>query len=363
MTKEIATLPQAPRKKLVEKFADKYGVDGDKLMNTLKATCFKTKDRPPSNEEMMALLVVADQYGLNPFTREIFAFPDKQRNGIVPVVGVDGWSRIINGHKALDGIEFCYSDELTVPDGGKECPKWCDAIIYRKDRARPTVVREYLDEVYRAPFKPSMKGPWQTHTKRFLRHKALIQCARIAFGFSGIYDEDEAERIIDVTPVDVPPRPQLGDFEKKTPEEVKIFALFDEFGNRLGEFPNDEYVEACITHILAFTDLEPLENFWENNPGASNNVEIVPAYDEAKADLLRDQTPDPLKDDEWDAWTGNFISNCKTMPDVASINKLFADKKDDLEKIEKERPELYSEILVFHNLSEISGPVDKVEKS
>lgn len=30
-----------------------------------------------------------------------------------------------------------------------------------------------------------------------LRHKALIQCARVAFGFSGIYDEDEARRIDD----------------------------------------------------------------------------------------------------------------------------------------------------------------------
>ena len=28
-----------------------------------------------------------------------------------------------------------------------------------------------------------------------LRHKALIQCARIAFGFAGIYDEDEGQRI------------------------------------------------------------------------------------------------------------------------------------------------------------------------
>lgn len=28
-----------------------------------------------------------------------------------------------------------------------------------------------------------------------LRHKAMIQCARIAFGFTGIYDEDEAQRI------------------------------------------------------------------------------------------------------------------------------------------------------------------------
>jgi hypothetical protein len=76
--------------------------------------------------------------------------------------------------------------------------------MYRKDRSRPIVVREYLDEVYRAPFKEGMKGPWQTHTKRFLRHKAMIQCSRIAFGFVGIFDQDEAERIAesekDITP-------------------------------------------------------------------------------------------------------------------------------------------------------------------
>src|SRR3546814_15877124 len=45
-------------------------------------------------------------------------------------------------------------------------------------------------------------GPWQSHPKRMLRHKAMIQCARIAFGFTGIFDEDEAQRIVerDVTP-------------------------------------------------------------------------------------------------------------------------------------------------------------------
>jgi TRAP-type uncharacterized transport system substrate-binding protein len=34
-----------------------------------------------------------------------------------------------------------------------------------------------------------------------LRHKTLIQGARIAFGFAGIYDEDEAKRIIEADPV------------------------------------------------------------------------------------------------------------------------------------------------------------------
>ena len=40
-------------------------------------------------------------------------------------------------------------------------------------------------------------GPWASHPKRMLRHKAMIQCARLAFGYGGIYDQDEAERIVE----------------------------------------------------------------------------------------------------------------------------------------------------------------------
>jgi phage recombination protein Bet len=198
----------APHRKLIERFAERYYIDPDKLLVILKATAFKQKEGEVSNEQMAALLVVADQYGLNPFTREIFAFPDKQ-NGIVPVVGVDGWSRIINDHPQSDGFKFRQSEKMTTPPDGKECPEWMEVIIYRKDRSRPIVVREYIDEVYRPlgtypdgnRHKP---GPWQTHTKRFFRHKTLIQGGRIAYGFSGIFDDDEAERIIEGQSVRVP---------------------------------------------------------------------------------------------------------------------------------------------------------------
>ena len=139
-----------------------------------------------SNEQLMALCIVADQYKLNPWTREIYAFPDKN-NGIVPVVGVDGWSRIINEHPQFDGVDF--------KDGGD----YCECIIHRKDRARPVSVREYLSECARNTV------PWQSHPKRMLRHKALIQCARLAFGFAGIYDPDEAERIAEADKVSAPP--------------------------------------------------------------------------------------------------------------------------------------------------------------
>lgn len=155
--------------------------DGAELVETLKATAFKGQ---VSNAQMTALLVVANQYGLNPWTKEIYAFPDKN-NGIVPVVGVDGWARIINSHPQFDGMDFEQDHEA------------CTCIIYRKDRSHPIKVTEYMDECRR------QTGPWQSHPKRMLRHKAMIQCARLAFGYAGIYDLDEAERIVESAEIDM----------------------------------------------------------------------------------------------------------------------------------------------------------------
>jgi len=149
--------------------------DTGELVGILKSTAFKSNVQV-TDAQMSALLIVANQYGLNPWTKEIYAFPDK--GGIVPVVGVDGWSRIINGNPAFDGMDFIQDDES------------CTCRIYRKDRSHPVAVTEYMSECKRANV-----GPWQSHPKRMLRHKAMIQCARLAFGFAGIYDQDEAERI------------------------------------------------------------------------------------------------------------------------------------------------------------------------
>ncbi len=108
------------------------------------------------------------------------------------MVGVDGWTRIINNHEAFDGMEFEQDAES------------CTCKIYRKDRGHPTVVTEYMTECRRDT------GPWKSHPRRMLRHKAMIQAARLAFGYGGIYDQDEAERIRDMGEaerVDAAPEP------------------------------------------------------------------------------------------------------------------------------------------------------------
>ena len=116
---------------LIVKMAERYAVDPDKFMATLKQTAFKQRDKEEviTNEQMMALLVVADQYRLNPFTKEIYAFPDKN-NGIVPVVGIDGWSRILNNHEQFDGLELKFSDKHVTLEGMKvPCPEWIEVDV------------------------------------------------------------------------------------------------------------------------------------------------------------------------------------------------------------------------------------------
>lgn len=165
--------------------AERYGMLPGALYDTLKASVF----RGANDNEFQALCLISKTYGLNPLLKEIYAFPS--RGGVVPMVGVDGYTAMMHRQPDFDGMEFAYS-ENTVPAGNvKAAPEWVECRIYRKSCSRPTVVREYMDECWRPT------EPWKTHPRRMLRHKALCQCVRTAFGFSGVYsDADEIEAAV-----------------------------------------------------------------------------------------------------------------------------------------------------------------------
>lgn len=178
-------LPAGERQGIIQWAGQHFGVDAGKVLATMKSTCFRgpkegNEFKEPTDAEVAALLIVAREHGLNPFLKEIYAFPAKG-GGIVPIVSIDGWINIVNRHPEYNGVEFIYADSSK--------PDWIECHIYRKDRAHPIRVRELMAECKRAT------GPWESHPTRMLRHKAFIQCARVAFGFAGIYDPDEGEVI------------------------------------------------------------------------------------------------------------------------------------------------------------------------
>lgn len=192
MSTAVATLPQdnpQPRSVLVA-MSNRYGMEPQAFEATLRATVVQGQ---VSREQFAAFLLVAKEYGLNPLTKEIYAFPS--RGGIQPIVSVDGWANLINSQPACDGFEFV--DNLD--DQGNLISITCR--IFRKDRSHPVEATEYIAECARNT------DTWKQWPRRMLRHKALIQAARYAFGFSGIADPDEGERIRDVTPISPPPAP------------------------------------------------------------------------------------------------------------------------------------------------------------
>ncbi len=184
MTSEVSVLtPPAQSNSVTVFMADKFGMEAAPFEATLRATVF------PSNgtrEQFAAFLLVAKIHDLNPLTKEIYAFPAKG-GGIVPIVSIDGWLKLINTHPQFDGLEC----EAENDEAGDLFAMRCS--IYRRDRSRPTVITEYLSECIRST------EPWKMK-HRMLRHKAAIQCARYAFGFAGIYDDEEGERVAKADP-------------------------------------------------------------------------------------------------------------------------------------------------------------------
>lgn len=177
---QIAHIEQQ-RGGVIDGLAKHFDMDKAAFLQVMKATVMKGAN--VSNEDVAAFCLVAKEHGLNPFTKEIFAFPTG--GAIQPIVSVDGWMKLINSHPDFDGMDF-----VDVRDGEKLVSITCR--IHRKSRSHPVQVTEYMAECLRNT------PTWKQWPARMLRHKAAIQAARYAFGFAGIYEPDEVERMVEV---------------------------------------------------------------------------------------------------------------------------------------------------------------------
>lgn len=164
---------------VVREMADHYKLDVKAFIYTFRSVAMP---QGHSNAELVSCLMVAHAHGLNPLTKEIY-FMKARSGAIQPIISVDGWMKKCNEHPQFDGLDFI--DNLT--EKGEPIATTC--IIYRKDRTHPIKVTEYFDECSKAG------GPvWKTSPKRMMRHRALTQCARYAFGFAGVMDRDEFDQ-------------------------------------------------------------------------------------------------------------------------------------------------------------------------
>lgn len=280
---QVATIERPVRSVLVD-MATRYNMEPAAFEATVRATVIKTA----SKEEFAAFLLVAKEYNLNPLTKEIYAFPAKG-GGIVPIVSIDGWVSLVNSHAACDGFEF----DMEHDEDGKLIA--CTCRMYRKDRSRPVTVTEYLEECKRGT------EPWKMQ-HRMLRHKAMIQAARYAYGFSGIYDEDEGAKIAelrDVSPREEPPAPPQVQVVQQAIEKPAAEAeIVPPQPAPASDMPNaadnsDAFVRRMMDKFANAKDADELNDIWERhvepNRGAlfpPDEEDLLGAYRRREGELV-----------------------------------------------------------------------------
>ena len=168
-----------PALSVVERSVMRSGLSSDSFVRLLIQSAL-SRLTIWSQADLDRLLMLSERLGLDPLNNEIYATEVTPENGkkarMVFVVGVDGWSKIINSHPKFDGMKFVES-----APGDDELPLYIECTIFRKDRRVATSIREYMYEAHTG------QGAWLTHPRRMLRHKAMVQCARACFGLGGVY--------------------------------------------------------------------------------------------------------------------------------------------------------------------------------
>ena len=165
--------------------AQNTGASVEDITDVLRGMIVSAKNQhgaQATNAELAIVTGVCATYGLNPLVKECAAFVSGGKLSVV--VMVDGWYKMVNRRPEFDGVEF---DDKFDANGNLTA---ITCLMFIKGRERPVCVTEYMSEC-----KDTKSSVWQKWPARMLRHKAYIQCARMAFGITEIIDDDEASRI------------------------------------------------------------------------------------------------------------------------------------------------------------------------
>lgn len=213
MTTAVATKKPVSQLEKLGKWLD---VDPKQILEVLNSTAFYQgqKGTPLNAQELQAAIIIANNYQLDPFLKQIHVMRSKGR--LLVIVGIDGWLKIIHSHDDLVSVTHDY-----IVDDGTLVAIECTVVRAATETLpeRTFKAREYMAECVRDT------EPWIKSPSRMLKHKATIQCARYAYALMSVIDDDDAGRIqadIEVEPRKAPaPTPvPLPKPEKQEAEEA-----------------------------------------------------------------------------------------------------------------------------------------------
>ena len=264
--------------------AQNTGASVEDITDVLRGMIVSAKNQhgaQATNAELAIVTGVCATYGLNPLVKECAAFVSGGKLSVV--VMVDGWYKMVNRRPEFDGVEF----DDKFDDKGNLASITCRMFI--KGRERPVCVTEYMAEC-----RDPKSSVWQKWPGRMLRHKAYIQCARMAFGISEVIDDDEASRIAANSPreKDITPAAKAIDWDAikadmaECGDEESLNAVCVELRRRLEA--DGQWAQAKATCILMKSEHQARIQSYAAQADAVQvealEGELEPAYDSDQAE-------------------------------------------------------------------------------
>lgn len=247
----------------------------DDVKSSLKAMIISAKGQhgaKATDAELMMVSSTCAKYQLNPMVKEMAAFISGGK--LQMLVMIDGWYKIVNRQPDFDGSEFV--DNLD--DKGKIVSITCKMFI--KNRSRPVMTTEYMNEC----FDPK-SSVWKRWPNRMLRHKAYIQCARMAFGISEFVDEDERDRMTGASAAGASGAAGAHNERDITPTDITPTTATDDSraANDIPEMNQDD-IDA-VDQAMSETTTE--EELREVSTGFRKTLESAGAWDANKSKIIK----------------------------------------------------------------------------
>jgi phage recombination protein Bet len=138
-----------------------------------------------SEPEFKMLMYIANKYGLDPLTKQIWAIKRNDRDPALIFAGRDGFLAIAHRSGQFDGMQSGVTYEINKE--GKKIPisAWCK--VWRKDMTHAFETEVPFDE-YNTGF-----SVWKSHPSAMILKCAESICLRKAFSIDGIYSPEEID--------------------------------------------------------------------------------------------------------------------------------------------------------------------------
>lgn len=150
-----------------------------------------TSYKPITKEQVLAVITMANKYGIDPTSTDVFAFVVRGKNGrpdtFTMGLGISAWAKILDARHCSFRFEILqYSQFTNEAEETIVYPAVIKAVITRPDGSSGEWIVNYSEVAGGNPL-------YRSEPTQMMQVRALARCARVMCGLGSVYDVAEAK--------------------------------------------------------------------------------------------------------------------------------------------------------------------------